>query len=67
MPLVLYDDRAARAFEPFALTRPAGELRAGGEITRRRWEQVLGATATGFVGAEHLARFEELDAPPAAT
>lgn len=65
MPMVLYDDRTARAFEPFALTRPAGELRAGGEITRRRWEQVLGETATGFVGAAHLARFEELDAPPA--
>lgn len=67
MGLVLYDDRVARAFEPFALTRPAGELRAGGEITRRRWERVIGATATGFVGAAHLARFEELDAPPAVT
>ena len=24
----LYDDARARSFEPFALTRPAGELRA---------------------------------------
>jgi hypothetical protein len=39
--LYLYDDARARAFEPFALTRPASELRAGAEITRRR----LGARA----------------------
>lgn len=66
MALVLYDDATARGFEPFALTRPAGELRAGGELTRRRWAQLLGEPATGFVGAAHLARFEEFDAPPAA-
>lgn len=65
--MVLYDDAIARGFEPFALTRPAGELRAGGEITRRRWARVLGMTATGFVGAAHLATFDEFDAPPAAT
>ncbi len=64
---VLYDDLAARAFEPFALTRPAGELRAGGEIIRRRWEQLLGEPAKGFIGAAHLASFREFDAPPAAT
>ncbi|HET7458254.1 MAG TPA: putative sugar nucleotidyl transferase [Gemmatimonadaceae bacterium] len=65
-PLYLYDDARARAFEPFALTRPAGELRAGAEIVRRRWERALGARAAGFIGAPHLATFEELDAPPAA-
>ncbi|MFI5231102.1 MAG: putative sugar nucleotidyl transferase [Gemmatimonadales bacterium] len=64
--LVLYDDARARRFEPFALTRPAGELRAGAELLRRRWEHAAGARATGFVGAPHLAAFEELDAPPAA-
>jgi UDP-N-acetylglucosamine diphosphorylase/glucosamine-1-phosphate N-acetyltransferase len=63
----LYDDAAARAFEPFALTRPAGELRAGALLVRERWARVLGATPGGFVGADHLADFEELDAPPAAT
>ncbi|MBX7119589.1 MAG: hypothetical protein K1X31_11365 [Gemmatimonadaceae bacterium] len=62
-----YDDAIARAFEPFALTRPAGELRAGGELIRRRWARVLGTPATGFVGAPHLAEFEEFDAPAAAT
>lgn len=63
-PFVLYDDATARGFEPFALTRPAGELRAGGEVTRRRWARVLGAAASGFVAAPHLAAFEEFDAPP---
>ncbi len=64
--LVMYDDRAARAFEPFALTRPASELRAGGEIVRRRWESQLRVVATGFIGGAHLARFREFDAPAAA-
>jgi UDP-N-acetylglucosamine diphosphorylase/glucosamine-1-phosphate N-acetyltransferase len=65
-PLYLYDDARARSFEPFARTRPACELRAGAEIVRRRWEHALDAEAAGFVGAPHLAHFEELDAPPAA-
>jgi UDP-N-acetylglucosamine diphosphorylase/glucosamine-1-phosphate N-acetyltransferase len=64
--LYLYDDAIARTFEPFALTRPVSELRAGTELIRRRWERALGAPAAGFVGAAHLADFEELDAPPAA-
>lgn len=67
MHFVLYDDRSAREFEPFALTRPAGELRAGGELIRRRWEQLLGTSAGGFVGAAHLAQFAEFDAPRAVT
>lgn len=61
----LYDDAAARAFEPFALTRPASELRAGAELIRKRWERAFGLKATGFIGAPHLATFEEPDAPPA--
>ena len=64
--LVLYDDAIARAFEPFALTRPVSELRAGTELLRRRWERALGVRATAFLGATHLVDFEELDAPPAA-
>ena len=63
--LFLYDDAVARAFEPFALTRPAGELRAGAWLVRHRWERALGAAAAGAVVAPHLADFEELDAPPA--
>ena len=66
MGAVFYDDLIARGFEPFALTRPAGELRAGGEIIRRRWTRVLGTHAEGFIGAAHLAAFDEFDAPAAA-
>ena len=61
--LVLYDDATARRFEPFALTRPVSELRAGTEIVRRRWELALDAEASAFVGAGHLAEFEEDDTP----
>jgi UDP-N-acetylglucosamine diphosphorylase/glucosamine-1-phosphate N-acetyltransferase len=61
--LVLYDDATARRFEPFALTRPAAELRAGTEIVRRRWELALDGEAAAFVGAPHLGDFEEADAP----
>ena len=63
--LVLYDDQRTRAFEPFALTRPAGELRAGVDLLRRRWERAARGPATGFVGAPHLLTFAEFDAPPA--
>lgn len=61
----LYDDATARNFEPFALTRPVSELRAGAEIIRLRWERVARTKAYGFIGAPHLSSFEELDAPPA--
>ncbi|MEX1185668.1 MAG: putative sugar nucleotidyl transferase [Gemmatimonadaceae bacterium] len=61
----LYDDAAARAFEPFALTRPASELRAGAELIRKRWERAFGVKVTGFIGAAHLAAFDEPEAPPA--
>lgn len=65
--LVLYDDAVARNFEPFALTRPIGEMRAGAKLMRQRWEFALKMRATGFVSSEHLATFEELDAPPGIT
>jgi len=63
----LYDDAKAREFEPFALTRPVSELRAGAEIIRLRWERAARTKAYGFLGAPHLESFEELDAPPAVT
>ena len=62
--LYLYDDARARLFEPFALTRPLGEMRAGAALIRRRWEHALSATAVGSVAAVHLAGFEESGAPP---
>ena len=66
-PLYLYDDARARSFEPFALTRPASELRSGAEIVRRRWERALETRAAGFLGAPHLDGFAEFDAPPFAS
>jgi UDP-N-acetylglucosamine diphosphorylase/glucosamine-1-phosphate N-acetyltransferase len=60
----LYDDARARGFEPFALTRPAGELRAGALLVRERWAQALGAPVTGQLCAPHLAGFEEPGAAP---
>ncbi len=63
--LYLYDDAVARAFEPFALTRPVSELRAGAEIIRERWSRVARAETTAFIGAPHLADFSEQGAPRA--
>lgn len=57
--LYLYDDSVARAFEPFALTRPACELRAGALLLRERWERALGLPAAGVVTAAHLSDFDE--------
>lgn len=62
--LFLYDDATARLFEPFALTRPISELRAGTEYIRKRWEIAARAEAAGSICAGHLASFVEGDAPP---
>jgi UDP-N-acetylglucosamine diphosphorylase/glucosamine-1-phosphate N-acetyltransferase len=61
--LYLYDDAQARLFEPFALTRPVSELRAGAEVIRLRWERAAGGKAYAFIGASHLRDFKELDSP----
>jgi UDP-N-acetylglucosamine diphosphorylase/glucosamine-1-phosphate N-acetyltransferase len=61
--LVLYDDVVARAFEPFALTRPTSELRAGALLVRERWERMLGLSTAGIVSSAHLDEFEEPGAP----
>lgn len=63
--LYLYDDATARAFEPFTVTRPVSELRAGAGIIRQRWERATGLLATGFVSAPWLVDFEEESAPSA--
>jgi UDP-N-acetylglucosamine diphosphorylase/glucosamine-1-phosphate N-acetyltransferase len=61
----LYDDATARTFEPFALSRPCGELRAGADSIRHRWSRATGWDAKGFIAAPHLAEFTEFDAPAA--
>ncbi len=63
--LYFYDDARARLFEPFALTRPVSEMRAGTSLVRRRWEIATSLESKGFIGAPHLANFEEGNAPPA--
>ncbi|HEX6629152.1 MAG TPA: putative sugar nucleotidyl transferase [Gemmatimonadaceae bacterium] len=64
--LFFYDDERARQFEPFALTRPGCELRAGTSLIRHRWERATSLRSAGFISGGHLAHFEEGDAPPAA-
>ncbi len=59
MSLVFVDDAVAADFQPFALTRPCCELRAGAELVRRRWEIATGASTYGFIGAPHLLDFDE--------
>ncbi len=61
--LYFYDDSLARAFEPFALTRPVSELRAGAMLVRERWERVTGLKAEGFIAGAHLTDFDEALAP----
>jgi UDP-N-acetylglucosamine diphosphorylase/glucosamine-1-phosphate N-acetyltransferase len=62
--LYFFDDVRARQFEPFALTRPGSELRAGTSLIRRRWERATGLQSAGFISSAHLAHFEEGNAPP---
>ena len=63
--LLVYDDAHARSFEPFALTRPISELRAGALLTRERWERLTGERSAGFVAAAHLTDFDNPGAPHA--
>ena len=60
----LYDDARARAFEPFALTRPGGELRAGALLVRERWSRALGAPVAGHLTSRTLAGFVEPGSAP---
>ena len=67
LSIVLFDDETARDWEPFALTRPVGELLYGALTFRERAEQLFGGRCIGHVGAAHLEGFEEQGAPPLAT
>lgn len=57
--IYFYDDASARRFEPFALTRPACTLVAGVATIADRWVTALQLPAEAFVGAPHLADFDE--------
>lgn len=62
--LYLYDDARARQWQPFALTRPAGELMLGAHTFRARAERLFGVRCAGHIGAPHLRGFEEPGAAP---
>jgi UDP-N-acetylglucosamine diphosphorylase / glucose-1-phosphate thymidylyltransferase / UDP-N-acetylgalactosamine diphosphorylase / glucosamine-1-phosphate N-acetyltransferase / galactosamine-1-phosphate N-acetyltransferase len=64
LSLILFDDRQAELWEPFALTRPATELLFGTLRLRDRAERVFGAPCTLILAAQHLAGFEEEGTPP---
>lgn len=64
--LYLYDDARARAFEPFALTRPVAEMMAGAALQRDRWQTALQMPVAGIITAPHLAAFDELGSAPIA-
>lgn len=65
--LILFDDDIARSWEPFALTRPAGEMLFGAFTFRERAGRVLGAECRMHVAASHLRGFDEPGAPPVGT
>ena len=64
LSLVLFDDAVAAKWEPFALTRPGGELLFGTLTLRTRAERVFGARCVAHHAADHLQGFAEGDAPP---
>jgi len=64
LSLILFDDDVSAGWEPFALTRPGGELVFGTMTMRRRAERLFGARCVAHLGPAHLAGFEEDDAPP---
>ncbi|MEO7086767.1 MAG: putative sugar nucleotidyl transferase [Gemmatimonadaceae bacterium] len=57
--VLLYDDARARAFEPFALTRPVSEMVAGVALIRERWRLALHASRAQFIAGPMRAGFDE--------
>ncbi|HEX6307946.1 MAG TPA: putative sugar nucleotidyl transferase [Longimicrobiales bacterium] len=64
LELYLFDDAVARSWQPFALTRPVGELLLGAYTFRARAERLLGAAVRGHIAAPHLRGFEEPGSAP---
>lgn len=63
--LYLFDDRIARRWAPFTLTRPAGEILFGCRTLRARSEASLGLSCAGHLTRKALAGFDEPGAAPA--
>jgi len=57
--LYIFDDRVARRWAPFSLTRPVGELLYGCMRLRERAERVFGLPCQGYVSRPALLGFDE--------
>ncbi|MGH7466106.1 MAG: putative sugar nucleotidyl transferase, partial [Longimicrobiales bacterium] len=64
LKLYVFDDAVARGWQPFALTRPIGELLLGAYTFRERAERLLRVRCAGLITSDHLRGFEEQDAAP---
>jgi UDP-N-acetylglucosamine diphosphorylase/glucosamine-1-phosphate N-acetyltransferase len=64
LAIYLFDDAVSCAWEPFALTRPGGELRFGAMTFRERAERVFEGKVAAHLVADHLAGFTEPGAAP---
>jgi UDP-N-acetylglucosamine diphosphorylase/glucosamine-1-phosphate N-acetyltransferase len=62
--LFLFDDRRARRWAPFTLTRPVGELLFGCLTLRERAEHVFGAPCVGHISRSALRDFDEPGGAP---
>jgi UDP-N-acetylglucosamine diphosphorylase/glucosamine-1-phosphate N-acetyltransferase len=65
--LYLFDDSVAAEFQPFALTRPVGELLFGAFLLRERAERYWGLPCSGHLSRSPLVGFAEEGAPPVGT
>lgn len=63
--LFLFDDRRARRWAPFTLTRPAGEMLFGCLTFRERAERLFGVPCEGHLTRAALVGFDEPGAAPA--
>ncbi len=62
--LFMFDDKVAQSWDPYLLTRPAGELLFGALLLRERGEAYWQTTCRGHLTREGLSDFEEDGAPP---
>jgi UDP-N-acetylglucosamine diphosphorylase/glucosamine-1-phosphate N-acetyltransferase len=62
--LFVFDEALTDDWIPFALSRPAAELRFGALLQRERLERFAGKPARGLVTRSWLSSFDEPGAPP---
>ncbi|MGD2121325.1 MAG: putative sugar nucleotidyl transferase, partial [Gemmatimonadota bacterium] len=67
LSLYFFDDGTARSWEPFSLTRPAGELLFGAFLLRERGERYWGVRCRGHLTSASLVGFGEPGSPPVVT